>query len=205
MGELVLVRHGETEWSRSGQHTGTTDLPLTERGRAQSGRLREVLHGRRFARVVVSPLRRARETAELADLMNLGPMVEEPDLVEWDYGGYEGLTTPEISEQLGRPWTVFSDGVVPGKTPGESLEDVAARARAALDRVRPLLDGEDDVALVGHGHQLRILLTQYLGLAPAAGALFVLDAGTVSRLGRYHGEPAVVTWNVDVDEGLGGA
>lgn len=195
MAELVLVRHGETEWSRTGQHTGVTDIPLTDEGRRQSVVLGELLAPRSFGLVLASPRRRAQETADIAGLLERST---DEDLVEWDYGAYEGRTTEEISAELGISWEVFDEGTVPGDTPGETVEQVATRARAVLDRVRPVLDEGADVALIGHGHQLRILLTQWLGLEPKAGAMFRLDAGTLSTLGREHDIPAVRTWNVAV-------
>src|SRR4051795_11252944 len=134
-GSLVLLRHGETEWSKSGQHTGLTDIPLTERGEDLARDTASLLKGRTFTAVLTSPLVRARRTAELAGLE--GAEVE-PRLVEWDYGGYEGLTTPQIRERVGYPWTVFHDGVVPGDTPGETVHDVAARVRGVIDRILPL-------------------------------------------------------------------
>jgi broad specificity phosphatase PhoE len=190
-GSLVLLRHGETEWSRSGQHTGLTDIPLTERGEDLARHSASMLKGRTFAAVLTSPLVRARRTAELAGLE--GAEVDAR-LVEWDYGAYEGLTTPEIRERLGYPWTVFHDGVVAGDTPGESIHEVAARVRGVIDRVRPLLE-HGDVALVGHGHCLRVLASVYLEQDPCFGAQLTLGAGSVSVLGLEHGLPAVESWN----------
>ena len=168
----------------SGQHTGLTDVPLTARGEdlARAGGDR-CFKGRTFAAVLTSPLVRARRTAELAGLD--GAEIE-PRLVEWDYGGYEGLTTPEIRERVGYPWTVFADGVVPGDTPGETVQDVAGRVRGVIDRVLPLLD-DGDVALVGHGHALRVLASVFLEQDPCFGAQLILDAGSVSVLGHEHG------------------
>jgi probable phosphoglycerate mutase len=192
MAQVVLVRHGETEWSRTGRHTGSTDVPLTARGEEQAASIRAVLAGEQFALVLVSPRVRARRTAELAGLVGVEPC---DDLAEWDYGGYEGRTTPEISHELGRPWTVFDDGVVPGATPGETVEAVGARADRVLARVRPIVASGAGVALVGHGHQLRILGARWLGLPPGGGALLRLDAGSVSRLGTEHGRPVIDLWN----------
>lgn len=189
---IVLIRHGETAWSRTGRHTGVSDVPLTSEGERQAQALRAIVGQERFALVLTSPRQRARATALLAGLT--GPQVDE-DLAEWDYGGYEGLTTSEIGTRLGRPWTVFGDGVVAGVTPGESLEQVAGRAERVLERVRPILAEGGDVALVGHGHQLRVLATCWLGLAPAAAALLALHAGTLSRLGHEHAVPVVDLWN----------
>ncbi len=191
MGRLWLIRHGATAWSETGRHTGLTDLPLTEAGHRQAESLGRELAGVAFAAVLTSPLQRAHETARIAGLHQAQV---EPGLAEWDYGGYEGLTTAEISARLGRPWTVFADGVVAGHSPGETLADVAARARAVLDRVRPVL-GHGDVALVGHGHQLRVLAAAYLDLAPAQAAKLLLGAGSLSRLGSEHGVPAIELWN----------
>jgi broad specificity phosphatase PhoE len=190
-GSLVLLRHGETEWSRSGQHTGLTDVPLTPRGEELAREAATLLRGRTFAAVLTSPLVRARRTAELAGLAGAET---EPRLVEWDYGGYEGLTTPEIRARVGYAWTVFGNGVVPGDTPGETVQDVAGRVRGVIDRVLPLL-AEGDVALVGHGHALRVLASVFLQQDPCFGAQLVLDAGSVSVLGHEHGVRAVQSWN----------
>ena len=190
-GSLVLLRHGETEWSRSGQHTGLTDVPLTPRGEELAREAATLLRGRTFAAVLTSPLVRARRTAELAGLTGAET---EPRLVEWDYGGYEGLTTPEIRARVGHTWTVFANGVVPGDTPGETVQDVAGRARGVIDRVLPLLD-DGDVALVRHGHALRVLASVFLEQDPCFGAQLILDAGSVSVLGHEHGVRAVQSWN----------
>src|SRR3954453_5377523 len=156
MGEIVVVRHGQTEWSRSGQHTGTTDLPLLPDGEEDGRRLRPVLAERKITHALVSPLSRARRAAELAGLLD-GAVESriDPDLVEVDYGAYEGRTTKEISAELGRPWSLWSDGTVPGNTPGETLEQVADRVDRVLEKARPMLD-DGDVVLVAHGHVLRV-------------------------------------------------
>jgi probable phosphoglycerate mutase len=195
MGEIVVVRHGATEWSRDGRHTGVTDLPLLPDGEEDARRLGAVLAERQIAAAVVSPLARARRTAELAGLTGDGVDVRiDPDLVEVDYGGYEGRTTKDISEELGRPWSLWADGTVPGDTPGESLAEVGRRVDRVLDEVRPLL-ADGDVALVAHGHVLRILTARYLGLAPEAGALFKLETGRFGLLGSEHDWPALSGWN----------
>lgn len=191
MGELIVVRHGETEWSRAGRHTGRTDLPLTPAGEAAVAALRPALAARPLAAVFTSPLRRAARTAELAGL----DAKQDPDLVEWDYGGYEGLTTARIRER--RPgWYLWRDGIVPGDAehPGETVAEVGARADAVLARVTPLL-ADGDVALIGHGHMLRVLAARWLRLPPADGRLFRLGTGTLSTLGTEHGEPVILTWN----------
>ncbi len=193
MGELVLVRHGETEWSRARRHTGLTDVPLTARGEEQARALRGALKERRIARTLVSPARRARRTAELAGLT---AAETDPDLWEWDYGGYEGITSAEIRE--GRPgWFLWDDGVVPGDAdhPGETVEQVGARADAVLAEAEPSL-ADGDVVLVAHGHFLRVLTARRLGLEPALGRLFALGTGTLSALGTEHGQPVVSAWNV---------
>src|ERR1700722_14894205 len=154
MGELILIRHGETEWSRSGKHTGRTDVPLTETGRAEARALAPALASRHLVACLCRPPRRAVVTAELAGLSGAQP---DPDLWEWDYGGYEGLTTPEIARR--RPgWYLWRDGVIPGDAehPGETVEQVGARADAVIGRIRPLL-ADGDVALVAHGPLLRVL------------------------------------------------
>jgi len=190
-GRLVLVRHGATEWSSSGQHTGTTDVPLTEDGERDARRLGVRMAEFDLGRVLASPLSRARRTAELA---GLAPELDD-DLVEWDYGGYEGRTTQEIRESLGDPtWTVFDDGVVAGPTPGETVEEVAARASRVLARVAATLEHRD-VALFAHGHYLRILAATYLRQDPRFGAHLLLDAGAVCVLEHERGVPAVRSWN----------
>jgi broad specificity phosphatase PhoE len=192
MGEVVVLRHGQTEWSRSGRHTGVTDLPLLPEGEEQARRLRDGFADRTFAAVWVSPRLRAQRTAELAGLT---PTATDEDLVEVDYGGYEGRTTAEISEEVGRTWSVWADGTVPGATPGETLQDVGARVDRVLDRARPLLE-DGDVVLVAHGHVLRILTARWLGLEPAAGALFALPAGSYGVLGHEHARRALTGWGL---------
>jgi probable phosphoglycerate mutase len=193
MGDLILVRHGETEWSRTGKHTGRTDVPLTPAGEAAAAALAPMLARRDITAVFTSPARRAVETAALAGLDNAKV---DPDLWEWDYGGYEGLTTAQIREQ--RPgWYLWRDGVIPGDAehPGETVDQVGHRADLVLGRVAPLLDS-GDVALVAHGHVLRVLTARYLRLKPSAGRLFRLDTGTISTLGTEHDEPVILSWNV---------
>ena len=190
-GSLVLLRHGETEWSRSGRHTGRTDMPLTVRGEQLAARTNELLRGRAFSLVLTSPLQRARRTAQLAGLADAEI---DDNLMEWDYGGYEGLTTNEIRERVGHPWTVFDDGVIPGVTPGESIEEVAARCRKVIDRAMPFL-ATGDVAFVGHGHCLRILATVFLRQELRFGSQMLLDAGSVSVLGWEREVPVISSWN----------
>ncbi|MEU9114552.1 histidine phosphatase family protein [Streptomyces sp. NPDC048483] len=194
MSRLLLIRHGETEWSRNGRHTGRTDLPLTADGEEQARALRPLLSGRKIGQVYASPLQRALRTAELA---GLGQPDIDPDLREWDYGGYEGITTAEIRRS--RPdWYLFRDGVTPGPAghPGESPEQVGARADRVLARIRPQLEADEgDVALVAHAHFLRVLTARRLGLPPAAGGLFTFETGAVGVLGTEHDRPAVVAWN----------
>jgi broad specificity phosphatase PhoE len=186
--EIVLARHGETEWSRDRRHTGRTDIPLTEAGRREAAVLGQALAGRSFSGVLSSPLSRALDTGRLA---GLGDGVElSPDLVEWDYGEYEGITTAEIRKE--RPdWSLWRDGC-PG---GETAADVGRR----VDRVIAGLEGlEGDAALFAHGHVLRVLTARWLGLGPEGGALFKLDTGTLSALG-YERETRVITrWNAPV-------
>lgn len=189
-GRLVVLRHGQTEWSLSGQHTGVTDLPLLPEGEAQARDLAATLGGHAFAEVRVSPRQRARRTAELAGLT--ATAVDE-DLVEIDYGAYEGRTTPEISAELGRDWSVWRDGTAPGDTPGETLAQVGERCDRVLDRARTRL-ADGDVVLVAHGHVLRVLTARWLGLDPSAGSLFALPAGHLGVLGREHGRPVLSGW-----------
>ncbi|WP_104530305.1 histidine phosphatase family protein [Blastococcus saxobsidens] len=190
MGEVVVLRHGQTEWSRTGQHTGTTDLPLLPEGEDQARSLRAAMTGRRFVEVRVSPMQRARRTAELA---GLAVTDVDRDLVEIDYGGYEGRTTADISEELGREWSVWRDGSTTADVPGEAMADVGTRVDRVLDRVRDRL-ADGDVALVAHGHVLRVLTARWLGLAPEAGALFALPAGRYGVLGHEHGRPVLTGW-----------
>jgi broad specificity phosphatase PhoE len=204
MGELIILRHGETEWSRTGRHTGRTDVPLTARGEEQARALAPAVAGLEPVRVVTSPAGRARRTAELAGLAG-PPVVVDSDLWEWDYGGYEGRTTAEIRAE--RPgWFLWDDGVVPGDAahPGETVEQVGARADAVLGRVRPLLD-DGAVVLVAHGHLLRVLTAHWLGLEAAAGRLFKLGTGTVSALGTEHDRPVIASWNVPAGAAAGTA
>ncbi|GHJ41115.1 histidine phosphatase family protein [Streptomyces sp. TS71-3] len=195
MGDLLLVRHGETEWSLSGQHTSWTDLPLTENGRERARTLAPMLASLPVAAAYTSPLRRARETAEL---IGLGDAQVEPDLHEWDYGGYEGVTTAEIHRS--RPgWFLFNDGVVPGppEHPGESPDEVGARADRVLAKVEAQLrDESGPVVLVAHGHFLRVVAARRLGLPASAGALFQIATGTVCTLGTEHDRPVISGWNV---------
>ena len=182
---VSLLRHGKTEWSRSGKHTSVTDVPLTENGRAAARRLRSLLAAQKFARVLTSPLQRARETCELAGLGAQAAI--EPDLMEWNYGEYEGLTTKQI--RLARPgWSLFRDGC-PG---GESPDQVAARADRVVDKIRGT-DG--DVVLFAHGHILRVLAARWIDLPASHGEHFLLDTATLSVLGYYREQPAIRIWN----------
>jgi broad specificity phosphatase PhoE len=196
MGDLILLRHGQTEWSRAGKHTGRTDIPLTADGEAAAAALAPVLAKRKFAAVFTSPAQRVIRTAELAGLTGGDANAkQDPDLWEWDYGGYEGVTTQEI--QRTRPgWYLWRDGVIPGDKahPGETVEEVGARADRVLARVAELLP-EGDVALVAHGHMLRVLTARWLRLPPSDGKLFRLDTSTISTLGTEHDEPVIARWN----------
>jgi probable phosphoglycerate mutase len=183
--ELVLVRHGETEWSRSGRHTGRTDVPLTARGRSEAQALALRLTERSFARVLTSPASRALETCRLAGFAERAELRD--DLAEWDYGEYEGLTTSEIHDQRPR-WMLWRDGV-PG---GETVEAVGARA----DRVIADLDSVAGSVLVfAHGHFLRILSARWIGLDPTGGRLLALDPATISVLGHEHEWHVIRNWN----------
>ncbi len=183
--EIVLARHGETEWSVSGQHTGTTDIPLTDAGRRQAERLGRQLRGREFATVVSSPLQRALETCRLA---GLGERCEtRTELVEWDYGDYEGTTTPKIRETV-PGWTVWSHGA-PG---GETAAEVGTRVDRVIDELSAL-DG--DSVVFAHGHLLRVMGARWIGLAPEDGALLALDTGTLSVLGSERERRVVRLWN----------
>jgi len=187
MPEIYLIRHGETEWSLSGRHTGVSDIPLTGHGRQQARLLGQELQAMSFQLVLTSPLLRARETCELA---GLGDRAEiDPDLMEWNYGDYEGLTSDQI--RVHRPaWTIFNDGGGPG---GETPDQVGVRVDRVIARVRPLTG---DAALFAHGHVLRVLAARWLGLAPGAGAHFLLDTATLCVLNTDRGVAALKRWNV---------
>ena len=183
--EVVLVRHGETLWSRSGKHTGRTDIPLTEEGRRQSERVGDTLRGQRFALVLTSPLQRAAETCRLAGLGDVAAFRDE--LMEWDYGAYEGRTTPEIRTEVAG-WSLWRDGV----PEGETAADVGGRVDRVIAEVGSV-DG--DVVLFAHGHVLRVLAARWLGLAPTEGRLFALDPATISILGHERETRVVRRWN----------
>ena len=184
--ELWLIRHGETTWSLSGAHTGRTDLPLTPQGEAKARALGSKLSGHRFALVLTSPLQRARKTCELAGLD--GQSLIEPNLLEWDYGEYEGLSTADIRSK--RPdWSLFRDGV-PG---GETLDQVATRGEAVIQRA---LKAGGDVALFAHGHILRILATRWLGVPADEARLLALSTASISTLGHEHETRVIVRWNL---------
>jgi probable phosphoglycerate mutase len=185
--EIWLFRHGETEWSRSGQHTGRTDLPLIDEGRRRAEALGRNLAGRRFALVLSSPLVRALDTCRLA---GYGDQVQlTDDLLEWDYGAYEGRRTADIRKE--RPgWLLWKDGV-PG---GETVEQVGARAQAVIERA---VAADGDVALFSHGHILRVLGACWLGLAPVGGQLFALGTAALCRLGYEHDYRVIHVWNQD--------
>lgn len=183
--QVYLVRHGETAWSLSGQHTGITDIPLTENGRKVAKQLAPVLATETFVLVLTSPLQRARKTCELA---GLGEHAEiDRDLMEWNYGEYEGLTPKQIRAKAPR-WILFSDGC-PG---GESPEQVGARVDRVIARVRAV---KGHAALFAHGHILRVFAARWLGLPATAGSRFLLDTATLSILSSYRGIAAVKRWN----------
>ena len=185
---IYLARHGETAWSLSGQHTGRTDIPLTERGERQARALGEPLRRSTFVKVLVSPSQRARRTAELAGFGNVAEV--DPDLAEWDYGRYEGRRTAEILAE--RPgWLLFSDGCPEGETAAR----VGARADRVIERVRT---AHGNVLLFSSGHILRVLVARWLGLEPAAGSCFLLGTASLSILDHEHNnpaEPVIRLWN----------
>lgn len=186
--EVVLIRHGETEWTRTGKHTGRTDIPLTERGRQQAQAAGAALRGRSFARVLTSPLERALETCRLA---GFGEAAERRDeLMEWNYGAYEGRKTLDIRQE--RPgWTLWRDGVPDGET--------AVEIGARVDRIIGELRAADgDSAVFAHGHLLRVLAARWVGLEPVAGRLFALDPATISVLGYERETPVLRMWNASV-------
>ena len=189
MRELWLIRHGETEWTRSGQHTGRTDIPLTVQGERQAALLGRRLAGRKFALVLTSPLRRARETCRLAGYG--GAARDEPDLMEWDYGAYEGRTTAQIREEV-PGWIIWKGGV----RGGESADQVGARCDRVIARCA---DADGDVALFAHGHVLRIMGARWLGLPAAGGRYLALDTACLSVLGHEHEQRVIRWWNESYD------
>ena len=183
--QVYLIRHGETEWSLSGQHTGITDIPLTENGRNVAKQLEPILAKENFTMILTSPLERARKTCELA---GLGAHAEiDRDLMEWNYGEYEGLTPKQIDAQA-PGWMIFTDGCPGGETP----EQAGARADRLVARVRSV---EGDVALFAHGHIFRVFAARWLGLPATAGCHFLLDTATLSILSYYRNLPAIRRWN----------
>jgi probable phosphoglycerate mutase len=184
--DLLLVRHGETVWTKTGQHTSRTDLPLTETGEQQALALRRRLAGWEFALVLTSPMARAKRTAELA---GLPPAEVDPDLCEWDYGKYEGRTTDQIRVEA-PGWTIWR-GPWPG---GETIEQVVARADRLISRIRTLPPGATAV-VVGHGHMLRVLAARWLGASPDAGRWLALGTASLSALGWERETAVVLHWN----------
>jgi broad specificity phosphatase PhoE len=182
---VFAIRHGETAWSLTGQHTGTTDLPLTENGRRLAERMRTLLAGNAFALVLCSPMRRARETCALAGFGDKA--VIDRDLLEWNYGEYEGLT-PEQIRKVAPGWLIFRDGCPGGETP----EQVGARVDRIIARSRAVVG---NIALFAHGHVLRVLVSRWIGLPAGGGQHFQLDTGTLSVLDYYCEMPAVRVWN----------
>jgi probable phosphoglycerate mutase len=182
---VFAIRHGETAWSLSGQHTGTTDIPLTDNGRKLAEQIRPVPARNAFRLVLCSPMQRARETCELAGFGDKA--VIDSDLVEWNYGAYEGLTPKQIHE-VAPGWLLFRDGC-PG---GEKPEQVGARVDRVIARLRAV---NGDVVLFAHGHVLRVLVARWIGLPSGGGQHFLLDTGTLCVLGYYREVPAVKIWN----------
>ncbi|GII97912.1 putative phosphoglycerate mutase [Sediminihabitans luteus] len=212
-GRALLLRHGQTAWSRDGRHTGRTDLPLTPEGEEQARAAGRVLAGREFARCVVSPFARARSTADLAGLTGYDV---DPDLAEWDYGPVEGLSTAEVRDELGYDWDIWAHGVdvpvapgraasraadagpgpAPGVPQGETVEDVGRRARAVVSRIEPVLRDGGDVLLVAHGHLLRVLTAVWLEQAPIDGSRFALATAAVSTLSYERDRHVLAGWNI---------
>ena len=183
--KIYLLRHGETEWSLNGRHTGVTDIPLTENGRMIARLLQPILGREKFAMVLTSPLQRARETCELAGLSTLANI--DRDLLEWNYGEYEGLTTEQI-QQTKPNWSLFRDGCPDGESPLQ----IAVRADRIVAKIRAV-DG--NVALFAHGHILRVLAARWISLSESYGEHFLLDTATLNVLGYYGEAPAFKIWN----------
>jgi probable phosphoglycerate mutase len=188
--KVLLIRHGETEWSLNGRHTGSTDISLTENGRTVARLLKPVLADQTFALVLTSPLRRARETCELAGFSEREEI--DRDLVEWNYGEYEGLTPKEI-HAIKPGWMIFTDGA-PG---GESPDQVQARIDRVIAKIRAVAD-KGNVAVFAHGHLIRAFAARWLGLQVSDGRFFLLDPATVNVVGYYRDVPAIKRWNAPI-------
>jgi broad specificity phosphatase PhoE len=186
--QVFLVRHGETEWSLNGRHTGTTDIPLTEHGRQVARLWQPILTKESFSLVLTSPLQRARETCRLAGFGDVANI--EPDLVEWNYGRYEGLTTDQI-HTAAPGWLLFRDGCPGGEQPGE----IGARVDRVIAKVRAV---KGDVLLFAHGHVLRVFAARWLDVPPSKGQHFLLDPATLNILSYYRGTSAIKRWNAPV-------
>ncbi|WP_079576672.1 histidine phosphatase family protein [Krasilnikoviella flava] len=199
--QLVLLRHGETAWSASGQHTGRTDLPLTDAGVEQARTAGHALAGITFTAVYASPLERARHTAELVGHPDA---VADPDLAEWDYGPVDGRTSADVSEAIGHEFQIFEDGVrvlSPDPAhgdgrPGELLADVAARARRFVERADTTLQAGGNVLAVAHGHLLRVLATAWIGVDPRYAARLELGTAAICQLGYGHDLRTIEGWNL---------
>lgn len=197
MARIWLIRHGSTPWSDAGRHTGRTDIPLTPDGVHAAEQLRPAIEERGLAAraglVLCSPLSRARDTAAAA---GLHPDEYLDDLLEWDYGAWEGRTTAEIRVALDDPaWVVWDHPIPAGDSPGEQVDEVAARTGRVIERCRPHLERGEDCVLIAHGHVLRILTATWLGLAPDAGRLFALEPARLSALGHEHEQQVIAQWN----------
>jgi probable phosphoglycerate mutase len=190
---IVLVRHGETEWTRDGRHTSHTNIPLTAQGEEQARTVRDALAGRRFGLVLTSPCDRATQTAAIAGFPNAET---DADLSEWNYGAYEGLSTSEISTANGGDWDLWRDGVKPTSTgSGEQSSDVLRRTRAIISRARVCLNSGEDVLLFSHGHYLRALAATWISAPIRMGSAFVLDTASISTLGFEHDNQVIRQWN----------
>jgi broad specificity phosphatase PhoE len=186
--QVFLVRHGETEWSLNGRHTGITDIPLTDHGRQVAKLLRPILAKESFSLALTSPLQRARETCRLAGFEDVGHI--EPDLMEWNYGRYEGLTPAEI-HATAPGWLLFRDGAPDGEQPDE----IGARVDRVIEKARAVTG---DVIVFAHGHVLRVLAARWVGLPSSEGQHFLLDTATMNILSYYRGIPAIKRWNAPV-------
>lgn len=191
-GSILLVRHGQTAYSAAGRHTGLVDVPLNADGERQARALGPIVGTQEVVGVWCSPLLRARQTAELAGLADLEL---DAQLQEWDYGGYDGLTSAQISELLGRPYSLWRDGVVPGDTPGETLGQVRARCDEVIGRLLPRVLQGDRRVLVAHGHQLRVLATSWLELPPEQAAFLALGPASLSVLAFEDDQRVILAWN----------
>jgi probable phosphoglycerate mutase len=198
VGHIVIVPPARTEWTDRGRHVSTTEVPLTEEGEVQARELGYVLRRRDFARIICSPLPHAVHTAEIAGLA--GRFETDPNLTEWDFGDYEGLTRGEIMTQRGGTWDLWRDGILPGKRTGETVDAVRKRAAHAIEQMREVLEAGQDVLLITHPQMMRAIAVAWVGLPHQLASALSVSHQTVSELGYIHSERAIIHWNSPIQD-----